>query len=97
MQTDQKSPAIPAGLADAIRAFPARREVEHCGARFAVTSLDIYADCPMCGTRIKLRAFSADEEVEDVIDAVLEWLSNPDATEIARRRQAAIALDRDEE
>lgn len=97
MPFNPKDPEIPPGLTDAIRSFPARRNVENCGTGFAVSALDLYADCPVCGTRIKLRAFSSGEDVEDVIDAVLEWMSTPGASEIARQRQAAIALDRDEE
>jgi hypothetical protein len=96
MHTDRKMPPIPTGLVDALRSFPAHREVEHCGARFRVSSLDLYADCPECGTPLKLRAFSAGEELEDVIDAVLEWMLDPEAKKAAMQRQAAIACDLNE-
>ena len=93
MRTDHSTPSIPIGLADAIRSFPVVREVEHCGRRFRIGSLEFYADCPECGARIKLRGFTGEDEIEDVIDAVLEWMLNPEAKEIAAIRQTAIAED----
>lgn len=93
MQTDQSTPPIPAGLADAIRSRPAGREIEHCGRRFRVGSLEIYANCPACGTRIKARGYAGEDEIEDVIDAVLEWMLDPEAKKLAASRQAAIADD----
>lgn len=93
MYTDQAAPPIPAGLTDAIRSFPAEREVEHCGVRFRVSALEMYADCPECGTRVKLRGFSSRDEIEDVIDAVLEWMLDPVAKQAAASRQELIAND----
>jgi hypothetical protein len=84
---------ISEGLLEAIRSFPLRREVEHCGIRTAVSPFDIYADCPRCGARIKLRSFSAGGEIEDVFDAVFEWMNQPTAQEVARRRQRTIEED----
>jgi hypothetical protein len=77
-------------LLDAIRSFPTVREVERCGARFKAPPFDIYADCPRCGTRIKLRAYSGVGEIEDVFDAVFEWMSQPGADEAAASRRAAL-------
>lgn len=81
---------IPAELLEAIRSFPTRREVEHCGASIVVEPFDIYADCPRCGARIKVRSFSATGEIEDVFDAVFEWLNQAGAEPIARRRRQAL-------
>ena len=64
-------------LLEAIRSFPVRREVEHCGGRFSVSPFDFYADCPGCGQRIKVRSFTAGGEIEDLFDAVFEWMNQP--------------------
>ncbi len=77
-------------LLEAIRSFPPQREVEHCGSRIVTSNFDFYADCPQCGSRIKVRSFSATGEVEDVFDAVFEWMNQPTAQDAARRRQAAL-------
>jgi hypothetical protein len=77
-------------LIDAIRAFPVRREVEHCGARITVDSLDFYANCTHCGVRIKVRSFAAIPEIEDVFDAVFEWMNREGAQEFADHRRAAL-------
>ncbi len=87
---------ISQGLLDAIRALPLQVEVEHCGARVTVSPFALYADCPRCGTRFKVRGFSAGTEVEDVFDAVSEWLNQPSAQDLARARQKALAGDSDE-
>jgi len=83
-------------LIEAIRSFPPRREVEHCGSRFAVSPFDIYAVCPGCGTQLKVRALSAVPEMEDVFDAVFEWMNSSAGREAAARRQREIAEDSDE-
>jgi hypothetical protein len=87
---------IPAGLIEAIRSLPAQREVTHCGVSFTVSPFEIYADCPRCGTRIKVRSFSAVTEVEDLFDAVFEWIDRAHADELVQRRQAVLREDRDE-
>ena len=87
--------AIPADLIDAIRAFPLEREVEHCGGRWTVSPFDFYATCPHCGIRLKVRSFSAQAEVEDVFDAVFEWLNRPEAREVVSRRRAELEAERD--
>jgi hypothetical protein len=81
---------------DAIRSFPLERQVEHCGSKWSVSPFDIYATCPDCGAQIKLRSFSALPEIEDVFDTVLEWMLQPGARELVKRRQQAIEADRDE-
>ena len=86
-------PPISADLIDAIKALPQRREVTHCGTTFTVPPFDIYATCPHCGQRLKVRSFSAAAELEDVFDAVFEWMLHGDGAELARRRQEAIRDD----
>jgi len=90
------SPPVAAELIDAIKAFPHQREVRHCGATFMVSPFDIYATCPHCGQRIKVRSFAAATEIEDVFDAVFAWMLRGDGAELARQRQVAIRDDLDE-
>jgi hypothetical protein len=87
------APDISGNLIEAIRVFPVRREIEHCGARIAFDPFDFYVVCPRCGVRIKVRSFSAAPEIEDVFDAVFEWLNQEEAWEVAERRQAALAAE----
>jgi hypothetical protein len=82
-------------LLDAIRRFPVERAVQHCGVQWTAPALDFYSECPKCGTRIKLRSFSASGDIEDVFDAVLEWMNQPTAGTVAQRRQQALAEDAD--
>lgn len=86
---------VSADLIDAIRSFPVSRATKHCDSVFNVSPFDIYATCPDCGERIKLRSFSALPDIEDVFDAVFEWMGNPDAKELAIRRLQVIADDDD--
>ncbi len=90
------SSELSADLIDAIRSLPLRREVEHCGAHFDVSPFDMYAVCPECGTRLKVRALSGTIEIEDVFEAVLEWMTTPAGLEAATRRLGEIAADADE-
>src|SRR5713101_8390627 len=92
---DRYTIEIPAGLLDAIRSFPLEREVEHCGMRVTVPPFDFYADCSQCGTRIKVRSFSGAGEIEDLFDAVFEWMNRPMAQEMVRRRLAALEEETD--
>jgi len=87
---------IRAGLIEAIRSFPLERELEHCGVRITVSPFDFYAECPQCHERIKLRSVSGTTELEDVFDAVFEWMNQPSTLEITRRRQLAIEEDAEE-
>jgi hypothetical protein len=88
---------VPAGLLEEIRSFPVKREVEHCGHTFCVSPFDFYAECPQCHTRIKVRSFSGVTEIEDVFDAVFEWMARPGAEEIVRRRQQVMKDDEEED
>lgn len=87
-------PVSPA-LIDALASFPVHREVGHCGATFRVSPFDLYATCPACGARVKVRGFSAGPELEDVFDAVMGWMLQPGAEALVRRRQAESAADPD--
>ena len=86
----QPNVEISEDLLEAIRSFPPQREVEHCGSRIVISPFDFYANCPQCGSRIKVRSFSATGEVDDVFDVVFEWMNRPTAQDVARRRQAAL-------
>jgi hypothetical protein len=93
----QKQPAVelPPGLLEAIAALPLQREVSHCGTTFTISPFELYATCPQCGKRIKVRAFSAGSEIEDVFDAVFAWMLQPGGRELACRRQQVIAADKE--
>lgn len=82
--------AIPSKLLELLRGLPAAREVEHCGRVFEVSPIDIYATCPECRTRIKVRSFSDAVELEDVFDAVFEWMERTQADKIVERRRREI-------
>src|SRR5260221_412844 len=61
---------------DAIKKLPTFRAFafQKCAASIRVHALEIYANCPRCGLQHKTRAFGGiGTEVQDVIDAVLEW------------------------
>lgn len=45
-----------------------------CENKQEIQRLDIYADCPNCHTHFKVRAFTANIEIEDVIAESLVWL-----------------------
>ncbi|HEV2949377.1 MAG TPA: hypothetical protein VGX70_18525 [Gemmataceae bacterium] len=83
-------------LLHAIRSLPLKREVEHCGQQFIVSPFDIYATCPKCGAQLKTRSFSGATEVEDVFDAVFEWMNQPGTAELVSKRQTDIEKDKDE-
>ena len=86
---------VSAELIDAIRGFPLEREVEHCGNSWSISSFAIYAICPQCHSRIKVRSFAANPEIEDVFDAVFEWMNQPGAQRLAEERMTSIAADPD--
>ena len=95
MITQTKTFEVPHDLLAAIQSFPLVRELEHCGQSFAVSPFAIYGTCPHCGTELKVRAFSSHADVEDVFDAVFEWLTQPHAAELLRQRQREIQADLD--
>ena len=78
---------IPCALTEAIRAFPVKKELTHCGSTFTMPPFDFYAESPRCHTQRMVRACSAMTEPEEVFDAVFEWLLQSGAEEIARCRQ----------
>jgi hypothetical protein len=80
-------------LLDAVEDFPTTREVTHCGQTFAVSPFEIYISCPTCGTRMKVRAFSAGNDIEDLFDTFFKWLQQPGAAQVAADRQAQIEND----
>lgn len=86
-------PLIPAELLAEIAALPVHREVTHCGTTFAVSPFDVYATCPGCGTRLKVRSFGGSPELEDVFDAVFTWMNQPGAQGAADARRRALAED----
>lgn len=88
---------ISGDLLNAIRAFPTEREVEHCGTRIKISPFDFYTACPHCGARLKVRSVSAIPEIEDVFDAVFEWLNDPKAGALAEQRRQAIEAELEEE
>ncbi len=94
MSIDTTHPlAVPFEIIEAIRALPAKRPVTHCGQLFDVPAFSIYATCPSCGEEIKVRSFGATTEIEDVFDAVFEWMANPATKTIAEDRLRAIEED----
>lgn len=92
---DSPPVSVPNDLVEAIRSFPSERLVEHCSTRWSVSPFSIYASCPQCGAIIKVRSFSGCAEIEDVFDAVFEWMNQPGAEELVRNRQQSIAEDAD--
>lgn len=84
---------LSAAVVEAIGSFPTVREVTHCGRIFTVPSFDIYATCPQCGSRLKVRAMSAGTEIEDLFDAFATWLMAPGASQLIQERQRQIAED----
>lgn len=60
-----------------LRGLPHYREYvcSKCGHKQKTYILLIQRECEKCGTRSKLRRYAAvGAEVEDVVDAVLDWL-----------------------
>ncbi len=60
-------------MEDAIKEVPGFRIIKCCNREFKVDGLSIYFTCPICNEKRKLRCYSSDREIEDVIIAVLEW------------------------
>jgi hypothetical protein len=88
---------IPFKLLEELRGMVPFREVDHCGRIFEASPFDIYAACPSCGVRIKLRGFAAITELEDVFDAVFAWMELNQADEIVKKRRQEIREDMDDE
>ena len=93
VRNDYKDIVISPLLVEKIRSFPLVREINHCGRQFLISPFDIYAVCPLCQAKIKVRAFSASTEIEDIFDAVFEWMMQPNAISLVNQRQEAIKED----
>ncbi len=91
--TEQAAVEVSPELLDAISQLPVSRDVQHCGQPFTVSPLDLYATCPQCRSRVKLRSFAAVPELEDVFDAVFAWMNQPGAAELVEKRRREIAAD----
>ena len=91
--TAPNSVTIPGELVEAIRSFHVERIVEHCGAQWSVSPFEFYAKCPHCGVQLKMRSFSGCVEIEDVFDAVFEWMNQPGVDELVRQRRETIQAD----
>jgi len=94
--SDTKKNLLSDSLIQQIKSFPLSRGVEHCGSVFYASPFKIYATCPQCRTEIKVRSFSAVTEVEDVFDAVFEWMNQPGAWHYVQERQEEIKEDSDD-
>jgi ribosomal protein L37E len=80
-------------VVDAIAHLPHYREVEcrRCGHKQQEYILVIQTQCANCGTATKLRRYAAlGSEIEDVIDAALEWLGDGDDLAQAMKRKQII-------
>jgi hypothetical protein len=79
---------------EAIRKLaPFRTFACECGAMVRVHALTIYAKCQKCRSEYKTRAFGGiGSEIQDVIDAVLEW-AGISREEVERRHEAKRAKE----
>ena len=94
--TITKNPVeIDSTLLDAIRSFPPFRTIAHCGETFTLSPFAFYAECPKCRLRMKVRSFAATPELEDVFDAVFEWMTDPQAAAFAEQRRKDLAAEAD--
>ncbi len=66
-----------------------------CGTAFRVHALQIYAKCPNCGLSHECRAFGGTgTEIQDIIDAVLEWAGEGEEFEAVMTRHEQIIGDK---
>ncbi len=80
-------------IIEEINSLPHYREFtcKNCGLKQKVYILVIQGKCEQCGIIYKYRGFgSIGTEIEDVIDAVLEWLGTGSELEDAMNRKKAI-------
>lgn len=85
-------------LIDDIKALPHFREFSctQCGESIRVHALQLYANCAACGTQQKCRSFGGlGTELEDVIDAVLEWAGKGENFDAVMKRREEILSDDD--
>jgi len=68
-----------------------------CQSSLRYHTLQIYVHCLKCGTEHKVRGFGArGTEIQDVIDAVLDWAGDGENFESVLKRHSEIQLDQDE-
>jgi hypothetical protein len=84
---------------DVVELFNEIRRLPHwrsfscsCGGRVHVHALQIYAKCSSCGTSIKCRCFGG-WEVQDLIDAVLQWAGEGQSFDAFMLRRQEILAD----
>ena len=66
-----------------------------CNTSIRYHTLQFYAVCPKCGGRHKSRSFGGvGTEIQDVIDAVLEWAGVGEDFEAVLNRHSEILSDR---
>ena len=66
-----------------------------CGHEVRYHVLQIETFCPQCGTKSKVRGYgSIGIEIQDVIDAVLEWAGEGEEFEAVMLRQRGIINDK---
>ena len=80
-------------LIKVIKSFPTSKEINHCNSTFPVSPFDFYGICPKCNAEIKLRSSSANYELEDVFDAVFEWLIRQESQKLFEKRLLEIKED----
>jgi hypothetical protein len=59
-----------------LETFPKTRQVYHCGTVHTISNLDMYLMCSKCNIKIKLRAFGAPKEIQDIILLVKKWIES---------------------
>jgi DNA-directed RNA polymerase subunit RPC12/RpoP len=65
-----------------------------CGYAQDAYALNIQSTCQNCGSRHKLRGHGAiGTEIEDVIDAVLEWIGKGNEFDLAMSRKKELDLE----
>jgi hypothetical protein len=81
-------------IVEEIHRLPHWRTIQcTCGNDVRIHALQIHALCRSCGQTIKCRAFGGlGTELEDVIDAVLEWASvGEDFAAVMQRHEQIVA------
>jgi hypothetical protein len=78
-------------IMEEIGALPRTKPFSCCGQTREVCTLDIYALCPVCQKKSKLRGFfPIGTEIQDVIDAVLKWMGTGKEFEMILQRKREI-------
>ena len=82
-------------LLQAIAAFPLERDVQcfNCDQLISISPFEFYAECPRCNAKRKVKSMSGVTELEDVFDAVFQWLDQPRALAIMEHRQRVMRDD----